>query len=353
MPGLQSTEIRDPGLGSSGTSTASIGGLGQGAALPTAAAGPGSVNLKVGNDAVGVSAVDETNTLLVRSSPAAWRSIQEVIQRLDVMPLQVQIEAQIAEVKLTGDLKYGVNWYLENAIADPDIRSATQARHSFADIAGSITAPSSTSPGGLAWSFIGHNALAVINALDQVTDVRLLQTPSVVVRNNADATLNVGSRIPIASVTVNPGIGNTATFSQVQYLDTGTILKVRPRVTRDGMVFLDLVQEVSSPGSVADAFGNVRIDTRRLQTQAAIQSGDTIMLAGLISDQATRGSAGMPGLSRIPVVGGLFGTKTERKDRTEVIILLTPTLIRNPQDARNLTDDYSRQFKAIEPIRPR
>ena len=125
----------------------------------------------------------------------------------------------------------------------------------------------------------------MISALDEVTDVQLLQTPSVMVRNNAEATLNVGSRIPISSVTVNPGVGTDNTYSQVQYLDTGTILKVRPRVTKDGMVFLDIVQEVSTPGSdAADANGNVRIDTRRLKTEAAVQSGDTVMLAGLISD---------------------------------------------------------------------
>ncbi|MBA3487598.1 MAG: type II secretion system protein GspD, partial [Lysobacter sp.] len=130
-----------------------------------------------------------------------------------------------------------------------------------------------------------------------------------------------------------------------------TILRVRPRITRDGIVFLDVVQEVSSPGSNPDRNGNVRINTRRLKTEAAIQSGDTVMLAGLISDGVTRGSSGFPGLSRIPVIGGLFGTQTSRTDRNEVIILLTPTIIRNPQEARDLTDEYGRRFRAMEPLR--
>jgi general secretion pathway protein D len=145
----------------------------------------------------------------------------------------------------------------------------------------------------------------VISALDAVTDLQLLQTPSVVVRNNAEATFNVGSRIPISSVTVNPSTAAETTYSQVQYLDTGTILKVRPRVAKDGMVFLDIVQEVSTPGppASADPNGNVRIDTRKLKTEAAVQSGDTVLLAGLISDGAERGSSGFPGLSRIPVIG--------------------------------------------------
>jgi general secretion pathway protein D len=142
----------------------------------------------------------------------------------------------------------------------------------------------------------------------------------------------------------------------VQYLDTGVILKVRPRVTKDGMVFLDLVQEVSSPGAVpascsANAANcNVPIDTRRLKTEAAIRSGDTVMLAGLISDSAENGSSGVPYLSRIPVIGSLFGTRTANSGRNEVIVLLTPTIVRDPEEARTLTDEYTRQFRAMEPL---
>ncbi|MEO6264729.1 MAG: type II secretion system secretin GspD [Luteimonas sp.] len=365
MPGLNSTEIKDSGVDGGSNSSASIGGgegssgggLGGGQlSLNQSSAGNGSVMLEVNGDRVGVSAVDETNTLLVRSSPQAWKSIRDVIERLDVMPLQVQIEAQVAEVNLTGDLKYGVNWYFENAVSDPlTVGGAglpnAAGRSIWGDIRGSIRPADVINP-GLAWTFLGRNAAAVITALDQVTDVQLLQTPSVVVRNNAEATFNVGSRIPIASVTFDPnGTGTgTGTFSQVQYLDTGTILKVRPRVTRDGMVFLDIVQEVSTPGSVPDRNGNVRINTRRLKTEAAIQSGETVMLAGLIQDGVSRGASGVPGLSRIPVLGALFGTQGSATSRSEVIVLLTPTVIRNPQEARDLTDEYGRRFRALEPL---
>ena len=353
MPGLQSTEIKDSGVDDTGNSSAGIGGdsggstggtgTESGMSLNPSNGGNGAVTLEVEGDKVGVSAVDETNTLLVRSTPQAWKSIKDVIERLDVMPLQVHIEAQVAEVTLSGDLKYGVNWYFENALTGVlDAPAAAGIRR----IAGGT---------GLAWSFPGNSSLAVINALDQVTDVQLLQTPSVVVRNNAEATLNVGTRIPIQSVTFNPNgnTGNDGTFSQVQYLDTGVILKVRPRVTKDGMVFLDIVQEVSSPGAAPQNCTtncNVPINSRKLKTQAAIQSGDTVMLAGLISDGVTRGSGGLPGLSRIPVLGALFGTQNSRTDRNEVIVLLTATIIRNPQEAANLTDEYGRRFRALEPL---
>ena len=277
-------------------------------------------------DQVGVAAVDENNALLLRASPAAWKSIREVIQRLDVMPLQVHIEAQVVEVNLTGDLRYGVNWYLENGITDPDIRAAAAQKQGFSLVGGRVVGDGS----GFALQFLGHNVAALLTALDKVTDLRLLQTPSVVVKNNAEATFNVGSRIPVASVTVNPGTGNAQTYSQVQYLDT--------------------VQEVSSPGSAADIYGNVRINTRRLKTEAAVQSGDTVMLAGLISDEATKGTSGVPFLSRLPVIGGLFGVQSDRSARTEVVILLTPRLISNPAEARALTDEYGRRFRGLQPI---
>lgn len=339
-----------PGSGSSGTGNGSMN-------LPQRQSGNVSVSLEVEGDRVGVSAVEETNTLLVRSTPQAWRSIREVIEKLDVMPLQVHIEAQVAEVALEGDLKYGVNWFFDNAVAGRALTGALAgvtlppaAGGSWSSFAGAATAGE-----GLGWAFTGHNGAAVVSALDKVTDVRLLQTPSVFVRNNAEATLNVGDKVPINTTTVNTGIG-TSSYSSVQYIDTGVILKVRPRVTRDGTVFLDIVQEVSSASNVPENCNpterncNPRISTKKLSTEAAVQSGDTIMLAGLITDTGTDGSSGIPGLSRIPVVGALFGQKSRTSRRSEVIVLLTPSIVRNGQEARTLTDEYSQRFRAMEPL---
>ncbi|MGX5730511.1 type II secretion system secretin GspD [Pseudoxanthomonas beigongshangi] len=364
MPGTDPVQINDAGLddrnssvdfgnqGAGGT-TGGAGGLGGGSlSLNPRGNGNGSVTLQVDGDRVGVSAVDETNTLLVRSSASAWKSIKDVIEKLDVMPMQVHIEAQVAEVKLTGDLQYGVSWFFENAVTqetDPALPSAL-GRRIWGSISGSIRPDT-----GIGWTFLGNNAAAIIDALDKVTDLQLLQTPSVLVRNNAEATLNVGTRIPINSVTVDTSQGSNS-YSQVQYLDTGTILKVRPRVTRDGMVFLDIVQEVSVPGTRPANCGtasnpcNVSIDTRRLKTEAAVRSGDTIMLAGLIGDSLEKGSSGIPGLSKIPVFGALFGRQTKASNRQEVIVLLTPTIVRDPQEARNLTDEYGQRFRAMKPL---
>ena len=360
MPGLESTEIGDGGM--DGTSSADIGdrssgsggGLGGGSlSLGERQGGDTSVTLEVDGAEVGVSAVDETNTLLVRSTGQAWRSIREVIDRLDVMPLQVHIEAQVVQVTLSGELEYGVSWFLEQGMDQngigpfPAPGGPGGGPSRWSTLGGSIGGDGGA---GLVWSLVRNDAAAIISALDEVSDVQMLQTPSILVRNNHEATLNVGDKIPISSVTVNPGFGGDSSYSQVQYLDTGTILKVRPRVTSDGTVFLDIVQEVSSPQGERDQNGNVRISTNRLKTNAVVQSGDTVFLAGLITDSTERGSKGLPGLSRIPVIGGLFGQQVSGTRRSEILVLLTPTLVRNQQDARNLTDEYGRRFRALEPL---
>lgn len=361
MPGTDPVQMNDSGLDGQGSTVdfgnttgggASGNGTGSGSgslSLGQQRSGNGSVTLEVEGTKVGVAAVEETNSLLVRATPGAWQSIREVIDKLDVMPLQVHIEAQVAQVTLTGDLSYGIDWYFENAVnaptdADGAGLASALGRRIWGDIGGVVGG------GGVGWTFLGRNAAAIINALDEVTDVRMLSTPSIYVRNNGEGNLLVGDRIPVNSVTFNPNGGNDNAYSQVQYLETGTILKVRPRVARDGTVFMDIVQEISRPTGEPDNNGNMAIRTQKVKTEAAVKEGDTIMLAGLIDDSVTNGSSGVPGLSRIPVVGGLFGRKTQGKTRRETIVLITPTIVRNPQEARDLTDEYSNRFRAMEPL---
>jgi len=366
MPGTDPVQINDGGLQGrdssvdfGGTGDSGSGGSGNGLGSGSLSLNPrgngnAAVTLTIDGDRVGVAAVEETNTLLVRSTASAWKSIKDVVERLDVVPMQVHIEAQVAEVTLTGKLEYGVTWFFENAVTqetDPALPSAI-GRGIWGDISGSIRPDS-----GLGWTFLGKNAAAIISALDTASDLQLLQTPSILIRNNAEATFNVGARIPISSVSFNPGQNGDNTYSQVQYLDTGNILKVRPRVAKDGLVFMDIVQELSIPGTRpagcndSSATCNVSIDTRRLKTEAAVRSGETIMLAGLIDDRLDKGSSGVPFLSKLPVVGALFGKQTQNKNRKEVIILITPTIIRDPQEARKLTDEYGQRFRVMKPIR--
>ncbi|WP_374604272.1 type II secretion system secretin GspD [Arenimonas sp.] len=362
MPGLEPVQVRsintpapdaaDPGARNKANERLAQ----QGQAGGRARAGTGGDGIAVGSsDDVSVSAVEESNALLVRATPAQWESIRRTIERLDTMPLQVHIEAQVVEVELQGKLSYGVNWFFENAV--PEDFGNAQGRSIWGDIAGSI-GPQGDAGTGLAWTFLGRNAAAVVTALDSVSDVRVLSTPSVVVRNNAEAKLDVGTKIPVNSTSFNPIVGDnpgtgTGTYTQVQYLDTGVILTVTPRISRDGTVFMEIDQEVSSPGAARpeDPTGNVPINKRSLITEAAIQSGETVMLAGLITDNNSKGSSGVPGLSRLPVIGGLFGTRSQNSTRTEVIILVTPRVIRDPNEARRLTDEYGERFRALDPLR--
>jgi general secretion pathway protein D len=348
-PDAKSSRGREAAAEAANSASNDSSGGGQGGG----ASGTGGEGIALGSDEdVSISAVEASNALLVRASPAQWESIRRAIERLDTMPLQVHIEAQVVEVQLTGELSYGVSWFFENAVVDEADLPSAQGRTIWGDIAGSITGD------GVGWTFLGKNAAAVITALDDVSDVRLLSTPSVVVRNNAEAKLDVGTKIPVNSTSFNPINGEnpgtgTGTFSQVQYLDTGVILTVTPRISRDGTVFMEIEQEVSSPGPprANDPTGNVPINKRSLITEAAIKSGETVMLAGLITEGTTVGSSGVPGLSRLPIVGGLFGTKSTTSDRSEVIILVTPRVIRDPAEARKLTDEYGERFRALDPIR--
>ncbi|ODS63131.1 MAG: type II secretion system protein GspD [Arenimonas sp. SCN 70-307] len=346
MPGLEPVQLRSINTPATDAADpkARAAAVDRASAATGASAGAG---VSVGStEGVSVSAVEESNALLVRATPGQWESIRRTIERLDTMPLQVHIEAQVVEVQLNGRLSYGVNWFFENAVADEGLPAAA-GRTIWGDLAGSV------GEDGLSWTFLGRNAAAVISALDRYSDVRVLSTPSVVVRNNAEAKLDVGTKIPVNSTSFNPidGGGGTGTFTQVQYLDTGVILTVTPRISRDGTVFMEIEQEVSSPGDSPDANGNLAINKRKLTTEAAVQSGETVMLAGLISDSTLDGSDGLPGLSRLPVVGGLFGRKTQDKLRTEVIILVTPRVVRDPNEARRLTDEYGERFRALEPLR--
>ena len=302
-------------------------------------------------EGVGVSAVEETNSVLVRATPVAWRSIREAIARIDVMPLQVHIEAQIAEVKTGGALRYGVSSFFDHAVTDPSSQGGLglpeEASTAWRSVRGSIRPAEE----GVGWVFRGRNAAAVINLLDRISDVRVLQTPSIFVRNNTEAHFNAGSRIPVVSVRIDPAGGSNA-YNQVQYLETGLVMKVKPRVTREGNVFLDIEQEVSTPGAVgsADANGNVRIDTNKLKTQVTIQAGDTVMLAGLTQQANEHSASGAPGLSRIPVLGGLFGRQAVGDTRDELVMLITVNVAADTTEVRSLTDDYLRRFRALQPM---
>ncbi len=304
-----------------------------------------------GESGIGISAIDESNALMVRASPAQWESIRRAIDRLDVMPAQVHIEAQVLEVALTGSLSYGVNWFFDNAVPT-ELRGTRPGHGSLGQVAGQLAQTGTAQSSSLLYTFTSGSAAAIVSALDSETDLRILSTPSIFVRNNAEANLNVGQNLAVESTSFNPGTGTgNNTISNVQYLTTGTKLKVRPRIGGDGMVFLEIEQEISSPSDINGAGGNPNINSRTVSTEAMVRDGDTVMLAGLINQTDSKGSSGFPGLSRVPVVGGLFGRQSQSQNRTEVVLLITPRVVRTPEATRTLTDDYIERFQGLEPMR--
>jgi len=178
-----------------------------------------------------------------------------------------------------------------------------------------------------------------------------LSTPSMLVLNNKNATINVGDQIPITNVgSLNNTGNNTGTITNTRYIQTGVQVDVTPRVNPGGLVYMEISQDVSAPGE-ADENGQRPISTRAVTTEIAVQSGNTIIMGGLIKDDNFFNQSGVPVLSRIPLLGNLFGTKSNQNKRVELMLLITPTVIENPEQARRVTEEYAKQFKGLQPIK--
>jgi len=295
------------------------------------------------NDGPSFTAIEENNQILISSNTQEYDAIMAAVARLDIEPLQVLIEAKIIEVTLTDNESSGVEWLFgsaRNATTDTTdkilgIRDTDSARYGA---------------GGLTYVLTGVDVQATITAKDVKSRITLLSTPSLLVLNNKEASINVGTRIPIQNNSLNQGGLNT--FSSVRYLQTGTKLTVTPRINPGGLVYIEVAQEVSLPTPV-DASGNRDINNRELTTEIAVQSGDTIVMGGLIKEDRSNSKNGVPKLNRIPLLGGLFGSRDRTSERTELILLLTPTVIENPEQAKQLTKEYISQFKGLKPLKPK
>ncbi len=315
-------------------------------------AGGGSVSL--GEDGgVRVTAVMETNSLLIQASPSEYDGILSAIERLDQEPLQVMIEAQVLIVTLTDQLQYGVSWFLANGGVEDSVPGLPEGFAPSRDANAAHFGQDAGFLGTLTRRSVGRNFVsATIDALESVSDVRTISSPSLMVRNNSEASINVGDQLPVQSTRfVGGGIGgDTGTIGNVQYLNTGVILEVTPRVNPGGLVYMKIRQEVSSPGD-AGVGGNPSVDTRTIQTEVAVQSGQTIMLGGLIQEDTTVGKSGVPFLQRVPVLGALFRSTKDNLTRTETLVMITPTVVESTEQLKRVSDDVRSQFRALKPMR--
>ncbi|RMN75688.1 proteinral secretion pathway protein D [Pseudomonas cannabina] len=297
-----------------------------------------------------ITAQKSSNQLLVRTRPAQWKEIESAIKRLDNPPLQVQIETRILEVKLTGELDMGVQWYLGrlagNSGTTGNVTNTPGSQGSIGTGGAALAATDS-----FFYSFVSNNLQVALRALETNGRTQVLSAPSLVVMNNQQAQIQVGDNIPISQTTVNTNASAT-TLSSVEYVQTGVILDVVPRINPGGLVYMDIQQQVSDADNSAnstDLNGNPRISTRSVSTQVAAQSGQTVLLGGLIKQDNAESVSAVPYLGRIPGLKWLFGNTSKSKDRTELIVLITPRVITSSSQARQVTDDYRQQMQLLKP----
>ena len=216
------------------------------------------------------------------------------------------------------------------------------------------------------YSFINNNLQAAVHAMEASGNTKILSAPSVVVTNNQEANIQVGDEIPVVQTFFQPGLGSfgnntdngtgsvggtSFNSGSVSFRKTGIQLQVTPRVNPGGLVYMDIDQEVSKPGATAGPTGNKAISQRTIQTQVAVQSGQTVLLGGLIQQNDSVSDSGVPLLSRIPWFGRLFGSTSRNNNRTELLVLITPRVIRNSQEAAKVTREYQDRFESLKPLR--
>lgn len=284
-----------------------------------------------------VRADESSNRVLVAAAPELQEQISALIEELDQAPDQVLIEAMIVEVVLTDDLAYGVQWFLDTR----DGGTAT----STANRTGGV---SPTFP-GFSYTYSSDFVRAALNAISSLTQVETLSSPQIVVRNNASASVQVGDQVPIVTQTaVSVSDPDAPIVNSVQFRDTGVNLTVTARIDPDGLINLDVAQEVSSVAqTTTSGIDSPTIQQRRLESNVSIYDGESVVLGGLIRTQSNSSQSGIPGLQSLPGFGGLFSDTARGSRRTELLVFLTPRLIRSRQDAVNVTDELRSRMQSL------
>jgi type II secretory pathway component GspD/PulD (secretin) len=306
-----------------------------------------------------------TNSVIILATPEDFATIAETIKKIDIVPRQVVIEGLIAQVTLSDDLSLGVAWSLRSNIrmiswpfeGIVKERRGVKVNERGATLLGQMGQNADTlSTAGLGpgFTFVGTDPTGIVRAFIQtlVTEskAKLLAAPHILVSDNREASIQVGSEVPLATQTaVTPITGAEVTStitSSVQYKDIGIILKVKPQVNESGLVSLELSQEISSLGENTIIAGQqyASITKTEAKTNLVAQDGQTIIIGGLIREDRTRSRSGIPLLSKIPVLGYLFGSSIFSTTRTELIILLTPHVMKTVEEAKGLTSEYIERF---------
>lgn len=326
------------GAGASGQSAYSVAGNQRQGAQPNQSAVT-AVALGQGPNAVRMIADEINNAVLFYGTRADFNKVEAALKRLDLAPTQVMIEASIIEVTLTDDLEYGLQW-LFNGGAPGNLSGAGAISALSSRVLGPAKAGFSytmTNPAG--------NIRAVLNALADKSLVKVISSPSLMVLDNHTANITVGNQQPIQTATTIVAGGPVS--NSIQYKDTGVSLTVTPSVTAGNMVTMQLNQTVTDVGGIDAATGQRSFLQRQINSKVAVRSGESLVLGGLIRDNTTTGSSGLPLLSALPVVGGLFGTQKTNAGRTELLVVLLPRVLRADQDIREVGAELRDRMKGL------
>lgn len=316
-----------------------VGGVQEPRRLESSA--PAIQGFSTGEGGLRVIADDTNNALVILGTESDHRLIRSALRDLDVPPLQVLIEATIAEVTLTEELRFGLQWFFNSGNSDVTL--------------------SSFSNGTVGQVFPGFNyvfdnnsdARVVLDALEEITDVQIISSPQLMVLNNHSALLQVGDQVSVvtrSAVSPKVDLADAPIVNTFEYKDTGVILRVTPRVNAGGLVMIDIEQEVSSVvlATTSDPNRSPTIQQRRIQSTIAVRSGETVALGGLIQEKVQTRDSGIPYISRIPIIGNLFKTSKDISVRTELLILITPRVIANHEELREITEELRSRLHAIE-----
>jgi general secretion pathway protein D len=322
---------------------ASLGGAGTQAPVPnTPTANPllGGLDQSAqgeATDAMRILPNPQNNAILVYGTEQEEETIAAMLRKIDITPLQVRIDAVIAEVTLNDNLQYGTQFFFKAGGINGILNNAT----------GAVGSPSSTVlgtsfPGFLISGKGQGGAPLAISALQAVTKVTVLSSPQITVVDNQPARLQVGALVPYLTASSQSTLtANAPVINSIAYQPTGVIMQVTPRVNSGGQVTLDVSQEVSQVDTTPNTTGinSPTFTERSITSRVVVRDGQTIGLAGLIQDNSSKGNQGVPWLKDIPLLGVLAGTQTNTRQRTELLVLLTPHVIRDEADARALAED--------------
>ncbi|MET0051163.1 MAG: type II secretion system secretin GspD [Candidatus Thiodiazotropha sp.] len=285
------------------------------------------------------------NSLVITATPDEYATISNALERLDVRQLQVMVEATIIEVALEDELQYGLQWAFNTNINGgrydgQGVLSSTSA----ADITNILP--------GFNFSVLRsvNDVRMVLNALASDSLVRVLSSPSVMVLDNETASIQVGDQVPIVTrQSQSTSTSDSQLINNISYRDTGVLLEVTPRVNPSGLVTLDISQEVSDVSSNnTSSVDSPTISTRKITSTVAVQNGEALILGGLIKDQDTSGSSGLPFLSNLPLIGWLFGQESKFNRRTELVVVLVPSVVSSPTDNRQVVESFRRRLEGLK-----